>query len=122
MTTPVALIDRYIAMWNATDAEDRRDLVAGAWTETGSYVDPQLDGQGHAGIDAMVASVQERFPNHRFRRISDVDAHKDRVRFAWELAAEGEAPLVRGVDFGVLSADGRLQSITGFFDPAAPQA
>jgi hypothetical protein len=118
MNTPVALIDRYIAMWNATDAEDRRDLVAGAWTETASYVDPQMDGQGHDGIDAMVQAVQDRFPNHRFHRTSEVDAHNDRVRFAWELKAEGEAPLVRGVDFGVVSPDGRLQSITGFFEPA----
>src|SRR3984957_10068163 len=119
MNAPVALIDRYIAMWNTTNAEDRRDLIAGAWADSGAYVDPQLNGQGHDGIDAMVQAVQDRFPNHRFRRTSDVDAHNDRVRFGWELAAEGEAPLVRGVDFGVLSADGRLQSITGFFEPAA---
>ena len=31
MTDPVSLIDRYIAMWNALDAEDRRDLIASAW-------------------------------------------------------------------------------------------
>jgi hypothetical protein len=39
MNTPIAVVDRYIAMWNATDVEDRRDLVAGAWTETASYLD-----------------------------------------------------------------------------------
>ena len=115
----VALIDRYIAMSNATNADDRRHLIAGAWADSGAYVDPQMNGQGHDGIDAMVQAVQDRFPNHRFRRTSEVDAHNDRVRFGWELAAEGEAPLVCGVDFGVLSADGRLQSITGFFEPAA---
>lgn len=39
-----------------------------------------------------------------------------RSGFGWELAAEGEAALVAGVDFGVLSEDGRLASITGFLD------
>ena len=114
----VALVDRYIAMWNATDEADRRDLVAGAWTETASYVDPLMAGQGHDGIDAMVRGVQQQFPNHRFRRTSDVDAHNGRVRFGWELTAEGDAPLARGVDFGVIAPDGRLQSITGFLDGA----
>ena len=110
------LIDRYIAMWNADDASARRDLVAGTWTEAGRYVDPLMAGQGHAGIDAMVAGVQERFPGHKFTCTSEVDAHNGCVRFGWALAAEGQPPLVAGVDFGVVAADGRLQSITGFID------
>jgi hypothetical protein len=116
MTDATKLVDRYIAMWNASDAVDRRDLVAGAWTERGHYIDPLMEGRGHAGIDAMVAGVQERFPGHRFTRTSAVDTHNDRVRFGWELAAEGQPALVAGVDFGVLAADGRLESITGFID------
>jgi hypothetical protein len=30
------LIDRYIAMWNETDAERRRTLIAETWTENAS--------------------------------------------------------------------------------------
>jgi hypothetical protein len=116
MTDATQLVDRYIAMWNAEDAASRRDLVAGTWVEGGHYVDPLMEGQGHAGIDAMVAGVQERFPGHKFTRTSDVDAHNGRVRFGWALAADGQPPLVAGIDFGVLAADGRLQSITGFID------
>jgi len=121
MTAPVALIDRYIAAWNATDAEDRRDLIAGAWTETAHYRDPLLSGDGHAGIDAMVQGLQGRFPGHQFKRTSDIDTHNDRVRFSWELAADGADAIARGVDFGVVAPDGRLESITGFFDFVAGQ-
>ena len=110
------LIDRYIAIWNATDPDHRRDLIARTWSEDASYLDPLLQGDGPDGIDAMVQSVQERFPGHRFRRTGALDAHHDRVRFAWELAADGQPPLVAGVDFGVLSPDGRLRSVTGFLD------
>jgi hypothetical protein len=109
------LIDRYIAMWNETDAERRRELFAQIWAESASYLDPVARGEGRTGIDGMVRGVQERFPGHRFRRTSDVDVHHDRVRFSWELATEGGAALVSGVDFGIV-ADGRLQTITGFFD------
>jgi hypothetical protein len=116
MNAPQSVVDRYIAMWNATDPEDRRDLVAGAWTEEARYLDPLMEGKGHEGIDAMVEAVQQRFPDHRFARTSEVDAHNDRVRFTWELAAAGQPPLASGVDFGVVSPDGRLESITGFLD------
>ena len=63
----------------------------------------------------MVQGVQERFPGFRFRRAGDVDEHNSSLRFAWELGPEGGAPVVKGIDFGVLSSD-RLKSITGFFD------
>jgi len=110
------LIDRYIAMWNETDPERRRVLIARTWTGDARYVDPVLEAEGLAGIDAMVCGVQERFPGHRFRRTGDPDAHHDRVRFTWELAPEAGPAVVKGVDFAVVGAGQRLQTVTGFFD------
>ena len=123
MTNITELIDRYIQMWNETDAERRRELITGVWTRTASYMDPMMQAEGHASIDAMVQGVQDGFPGYRFRRTSEVDAHHDHVRFAWELGPESGAPFAGGVDFGVI-VDGHLQSITGFLDfapgPAEP--
>ena len=45
-----------------------------------------------------------------------VDGHNDRLRFSWALGPEGGEPLARGTDFALLSADGRLRSVTGFLD------
>lgn len=110
-------VERYIAIWNETDPARRRALIAQTWHEDGSYVDPLMTGDGAAGIDAMIAAVQERFPGHEFRLVSAVDSHNDRVRFSWELTpGDDNPPHVAGVDFGVLAADGRLQAITGFLD------
>jgi SnoaL-like domain len=120
MNTLTDLIDRYIATWNESDAGRRHDLIARTWTEGASYLDPMFQGEGRDGIDAMIASVQERFPRHRFRRTGDVESHHDRVRFTWDLAPEEGAPVVRGTDFGVVSADTRLAAITGFFDHVRP--
>jgi len=110
------LIDRYIAIWNETDAKRRRDLIARTWTEQASYLDPLMQGDGQAGIDAMVEGVQQRFPAHRFRRAGDVDAFRDRVRFSWELAPAGGAAIVKGTDFALVAEDDRLRSVTGFID------
>lgn len=117
MPTVNALIDDYIAMWNETDAARRRELIARTWTEGARYLDPLMQGDGHAGIDAMVRGVHERFPGHVFRLTGAVDAHHDRVRFAWDLAAPDGTPLVKGIDFGVVAADQRLHAVTGFLEP-----
>lgn len=115
MNNYTELVDRYIQMWNETDAGRRRQLIAGMWTETATYVDPMMQAEGHAGIDSMVQGVQDGFPGYRFRRTSEVDGHHDRVRFAWELGPEGGPAFAGGVDFGIV-VDGRLQAITGFLD------
>ena len=111
----VELVDRYIAMWNETDAGRRRSLIAKTWADGANYLDPVLQGEGRDGIDDMVKAVHAKYPDYRFARISDVDAHHDRARFAWELGPEGGPAFVKGIDFAMLSADGRLQAVTGFF-------
>lgn len=114
------LVERYLSAWNETDPAARQDCVARAWAEQGSYRDPALAADGHAAIAGMAAAVQQRFPDHAFRRTGPIDAHNDRLRFGWELAPRaGGPPAVRGVDFATLAPDGRLASVTGFFDHLA---
>ena len=124
MHNPVESIERYFAAWNETDAERRRALIAQTWTESASYLDPLMQGDGHAGIDAMIQAVQERFTGYQFQLTGAVDAHHDRLRFSWKLAPEAGPTIVAGTDFGIVAADGRLESVTGFLDQmpaAAPQ-
>lgn len=115
------LINRYIEAWNETDAGRRRELVAGIWSDDGTYLDPLMSGTGHDEIDAMIGGAQQQFPGHRFELSFGPDAHNDRVRFAWRLfGPEGDAPVAAGVDFGTVAGDGRLRSVTGFVEsPAA---
>jgi SnoaL-like domain len=116
MTQLNDLIDRYFAMWNETDVAQRRDLIARTWTETASYVDPLIQGDGREGNNAMVEMVQGRFPGHKFRLTSAIDAHHDRVCFSWDLAPDGGAPVAKGIDFGAVADGQRLQTVTGFLD------
>lgn len=120
MTTHNDIADRYIALWNETDPARRQALIAGTFAVEAVYRDPMMQGDGHAGIDAMIAGVQERFAGLRFYRFGDADGHGDRLRFSWTLAPDGGEPIARGTDFATV-ADGRLSSVTGFFDllPAA---
>ena len=122
MSTVNETVAAYIAAWNETNADRRRDIIARAWSEDGSYLDAHRGGVGHAAIDTMIAAVQERFAGYRFRLSSGIEAHHDRVRFSWSAGGTEQAPLFfGGTDFAVLAEDGRLRAVTGFTD-ATPNA
>ena len=114
--TTTLIDDGYLAMWNETDPDRRRTIIARTWADDGRYLDPLLEADGAAALDQMVAGVHEQFPGHRFRRTSGIDVHHDRLRFAWELVAPDGAVKVAGVDIGEMDGE-RLKAITGFFGP-----
>ena len=115
------LADRYIAIWNETNPERRRALIAQTYTEDATYLDPMLEGQGHAGIDAMIQSAQAKYPRHRFQRTTTVDVHHDRLRFSWVMNPESGPPLAKGTDVCVVMNE-RLRSVLGFFDEVQGKA
>jgi hypothetical protein len=121
MSQTTSTIDRYIDMWNEPDLAKRSALIASAWTADGRYVDPQSDARGYDQLSAVVDGLHTQFPGHRIERTTGVDEHHDQVRFGWILAGPNGAAVVEGLDIGVLAADGRLSSITGFFGGLAAQ-
>ena len=104
-----------LAAFNATDPGERRALVAKAFADDTSYVDPVMAGRGTDELAAMIGGAQEQFPGCTFRLASRPDAHYDRVRFSWHLVADDAGThLATGHDFATVASDGRLQDVTGF--------
>jgi SnoaL-like protein len=119
MNDITTVVHNYIALWNETTPEDRRALVADTFADGARYLDPLMSGEGHNGIDAMVAAAQKQYPGTRFELADGPDAHHDRVRFTWRLVATGGgAPIAVGVDFATVADDGRLVDVTGFLEAA----
>lgn len=106
---------RYIALWNEKTPSRRREMLSTDWTADAKYVDPLMSGEGHDGVDALIAGVQQRFPDFSFRLIGKVDGHGDHVRFSWGLGPDGAEAPIKGTDVAVLR-EGRIRSITGFLD------
>ena len=115
MLDPQTVADRYIAVWNETDAKRRRALLAQSWTKTATYADPLMRGRGSDEIDALIAGVQKRFPGFRFAISGLADGHGDHVRFSWQLGEEGAEAIVKGTDV-VLIEGGRIAQVIGFLD------
>jgi hypothetical protein len=114
-------VQRYIAAWNETEPEARRRAVAALFTPDARYVDPLVDVQGHEGIDAAIAAVQQQFAGWVFRLAGPVDAHHDQLRFTWSLGPAGEEPPVVGSDVVVTDGDGRFDRVAGFLDRVPQQ-
>lgn len=115
MLDPQTVADRYIAVWNETDAKRRRVLLAQSWTETATYADPLMRGRGADEIDALIAAVQTRFPGFRFAISGLADGHGDHVRFSWQLGPEGAEAVIKGTDFVLIDSD-RIAQVIGFLD------
>src|SRR3979409_1015085 len=117
------VVVRSLAAWNEPEAKRRRELVAKAWTDDGTYVDAAREGHGHDSLDAMIATAQGHFPGYRLRLASGIETHHDYLRFSWAAGGTAEAPLyIKGTDFVVVAGDGRIKSVVGFVDAAPARA
>lgn len=106
--------ERYLAIWNETDAARRRALIAESWSKAATYIDPLMRGEGHEQINSLVEAVQSRFPGFRFALIGAADGYGDNLRFS-RLGPENGDALIKGTDFAELEG-GKLKSVRGFID------
>ena len=124
------LAQKYLALWNAPDADQRRRMIAELWTEDGRHIlqPPQeireiaaqpgigmtaiLVAQGHQEIEARAASVYEHWVGSEgfsFRGRDDADRLGDVVKLHWEAVAKDGTVFAVGLSFLVLAADGRIE-------------
>jgi hypothetical protein len=115
-------VDAYLSMWKERQVARRADLIEQAWSTDCSYLDPQFEATGHAGLSRMVAAAQNQVPGHHLRLASGIDAHHDEIRFAWDVVAPDGSTALSGIDIGSLGPDGRLIRVVGFFGELPPRS
>ena len=115
MTDMNTIAHRYIDLWNERTPSRRREILSQHWARDARYIDPLMSGDGHDGVDALIAGVQQRFPDFTFTLIGQPNGFGDHVRFSWGLGPEGADSPIKGTDFAVVE-DGKIRSITGFLD------
>ncbi|MDW6024929.1 nuclear transport factor 2 family protein [Mesorhizobium sp. BAC0120] len=120
MSEHANLAAAYIAAWNETDATRRKAMIEKLFAAEVAYRDPVMQGDGHTGIDQLIAGVHERFPGFRFALKGEANGFGDNLRFSWTLGPDGiEAP-IEGTDF-VTVTGGRMARVTGFLDKVPAQ-
>jgi hypothetical protein len=119
MSDITTVVDKHLAGYCEPDPDVRNELIAAAWAEEGSLIDPPFDGTGRDGIAAMADVVLTHYAGHTFRRTTEVDTHHQFGRYGWALVGPDGSVAVSGTDFIELDDGGRLVRIVGFFGDAA---
>lgn len=109
------IVDAHLAGYCEPDRATRSELLAAAWSPTGTLIDPPLEGTGVDAIADLADAVLTHYPNHRFVRTSEVDAHHAFGRYTWKLVGPDGTPAVTGTDVAEFDDDGKLVRIVGFF-------
>ncbi|HET8912222.1 MAG TPA: hypothetical protein VFN23_12200 [Ktedonobacteraceae bacterium] len=107
----------YMSAWSETDDGERRALLEKCWNENGMYTDPTGDFIGREALCQHIGAFLRRYTGHHFLLASGVNQHHGWLRFGWVLIRPDGSKLMEGCDFGAVDANGRLQSIRGFFGP-----
>ncbi len=114
------IIERYLAAFNESDPERRRELLNDLYTSDSTYTDPHVDLRGPEQIDGFIAQTQERFPGVKFSLGGPVDSHHNQARFQWHAGPEEAPDAYVGFDV-IVTDEGRIRNVFGFMD-AAPAA
>src|SRR5215208_6509542 len=129
------LAEKYVALWNESDADQRRPMIAELWAPDGRHIlqPPQeiraiaaqpgiamtaiLEARGYEEIEARAASAYEHWVGSEglsFRGRDDAERLRDVVKFHWEAVAKDGTVFGVGLSFLVLAADGRIERDSTF--------
>ncbi|SNY50574.1 nuclear transport factor 2 family protein [Paractinoplanes atraurantiacus] len=104
------VVDRYLAVWNETDAAARRAAIDSVFAENVRYTDPLAAVAGRDALSVLIGGVHQQFPGLKFAPGGLIDGHHDQIRFTWTLGPAA------GFDVAELDAQGRITNVLGFLD------
>ena len=116
MTDHLAIANSYLALWSEADDNARSAALTRDWAADARYADPLMQGEGPAGISAMIAAARSHFPGHRFELSGTPDGHGPFTRFSWTLVSPNGEAVARGMDVARLDAAGRVAEVVGFLE------
>jgi hypothetical protein len=122
MENATELVDRYVALWNESDADKRRLAIVELWARDGLHLAKRHECSGYATIeDRVVRSYEASIAPgvNIFRHANNVDAHHNVVRFNWHMVRKATGEIAAtGLEMLVLDDDGRIRADYQFNEPA----
>ncbi|HMH90710.1 MAG TPA: nuclear transport factor 2 family protein [Streptosporangiaceae bacterium] len=117
MTNLTSIVDEYLAIWNETDAEDRRKKIGQLWAADGTYTDPLAAVSGRDSFSELIGAAQQQFSGLQLVRGATYDEHHNIVRFTWNLVpGAGAEPVAIGFDVAEVNEVGQISNVYGFID------
>lgn len=108
--------DIYTTSWSETDVAKRLKLFERCLSPDCVYTDPLTQATGYGPLSEYVSGLQRSVPGVRFVT-TDFKTHHDQSLAHWNMVDAKGRTLVQGASHGRYDVDGRLKTMTGFFEP-----
>jgi hypothetical protein len=105
-----------LEVFGERDRERRRAAIARTYAEDVVFYDPEGVVAGHEALDEKVQSLLDGAPGFVFRPGGPLRESHDLGLLGWEFGPEGRAPVVTGLDIGLVR-DARLVSVHTILTP-----
>ena len=92
------------------DPARRAEAIARTYTPDVVFADPDASVVGHTALDAKAQALLDQAPGFVFSPDGPVRVVDDLGYLAWNFGPEGQAPVVKGLDIGLVS-DGLLTRV-----------
>lgn len=107
-----SLAERYAAVWNETDAVQRRKQIAALWAKDAVHYVQVREVRGHAALEARVIEAHEKWvvqSGYLFKFVGSAIGLHNSVKFNWVMLpkAGGDA-VAAGLNIVVLNDDGDI--------------
>jgi hypothetical protein len=107
--------EQYASTWSALDAGERRRRFETCLAPDCVYTDPNVRTVGYDELASYMEGFQAQLPRGGFATRA-INAHHDNLLVHWDMVDGDGTTVGVGSSFATVGADGRLSSMTGFFD------
>ncbi|MGH6856413.1 MAG: hypothetical protein ACRECP_01910 [Methylocella sp.] len=111
MRTVEQLGELYTAVWNETDPQKRREMIADLWTAEGRHYVGAREVQGYEALEQRIIGSHEknvRDGGYQFK-VTTVRALQDAVTVDWDMVRPaGSEAVAAGRDVLIVDADRRI--------------
>jgi hypothetical protein len=108
-------LDAYAKTWGPMPATARTAAFQKCIHEDFVYTDPNTRTVGYNELSAYMDGFQQQVPGAGFLN-RDVAHHHDALLVHWDMIGPDGSVLSPGASFGRVHSDGRLASMTGFYE------
>ena len=122
MSTPEHVMHTYVAMWNATDEQERSRLAKQALAEDAIVIYPTVEAHGRSDLVAAIGRFQQQVPGASFVETSGIEHHHGWLHASWRLVRSDGTVVMDGEDVAEVADDGRRCRVMGFRNPLPPRS
>jgi hypothetical protein len=115
MQQPGEVWETYASAWKEQTAAAKRAVLARSVASDGVYCDPLAECRGHDALIAYMLEFHKQVPGGHFVTTYFLP-HHGRSIAKWNMLSGNGQKIGEGVSYGEYGSDGRLVSMTGFYD------